>query len=68
MLSGLKIALSRQWTRYVVDEDPDEKEARLRREFIADIELNTSLLAAFRAWEAGWKASQKEKHRKLVNA
>ncbi len=44
--------LARWWRNYVVDECPDERTLRVRRERIARIKQDVELLEAMRMWKA----------------
>ncbi len=56
----IKQVFARFWRRYVVDEDPDGRRERIRRERMEDLKINSDLREAMRLWEN--QRNQTEEH------
>ncbi len=51
LIATKKNVVGKYWRRYIVDECPDEKWERIRRERIANIMMGVVALEAARQWE-----------------
>ena len=51
----MKALLAQFWRRYILDEDPEEKRLRVRRERIASIKVAAGLLEQMKQWDQNRK-------------
>jgi hypothetical protein len=51
MAEAMKALFARFWRRYILDEDPEEKRERIRRERIGSIKASVGLLEQMNQWD-----------------